>query len=804
MNKDKNKALVLPFEELRKEDVAISGGKCASLGEMIHAGMNVPGGFAITAYAYYEFITKTGIDKKIYELLEGLDVNDSKMLHDRTFAIRKVIEETPMLPDIKEEVLKYYHELSKRYGKKDMLVAVRSSATAEDLPDASFAGQQETFLNVGGEEQLLESVKKCWSSLFTQRATFYRVEKGFDHKKVYLSIGVQKMVNSKCAGVMFTLHVSTGDENQILIEGTWGLGESVVSGSETPDDYLVDKKTMNVVERIIVKKEIELIRDPKNPRENIKSSVPEDRQKVPCLTEEEIMVLAKQANAIEKHYKRHMDIEWAIDWDGKAPENVFIVQARPETVWSKAGAKKPGETQGGEGTKMSTGDKKVVLKGLPASPGIAIGVANIVPNVEDIAKVQKGDLLVTKMTTPDWVPAMRKACAIVTEEGGATCHAAIVSRELGIPCIVGSKTAMRDLHNGNTYTVDAKNGVVYEGAVDIGGGKKLVMPGATVVSGGGYIPTATKIYMNLGIPEKIEDYTDLPLDGIGLMRLEFIIATYVKDHPNHLIETGQSDKYVNTLAEGIATVARAISPRPVIVRMSDFKTNEYGELPGGSKYEPKESNPMIGWRGVSRYISPDFKEAFKLECKAMKKVRDEFKLKNVHVMLPFVRTTWEVEQCLEILASEGLKRNLDFKVWCMAEVPSVIFMADEFCQYFDGFSIGSNDLTQLILGADRDSEILANMGYFDERDPAVMRAIAHLIKTAHEHGCTVSICGQAPSNKPDFVEFLLKEGIDSVSVNPDAVEDTRKLVANLEMKIILKRTQKFQEFMNGCCTGDKK
>lgn len=764
-------ALVLWFEEVGKDDIPLVGGKVANLGEMINSGIPVPYGFAVTAFSYKKFITETKIADKIYSILSAIDVNNSEQLNRACEKIRGLIEATQMPQAIESAIKSAYQELEGKLGIKAPFVAVRSSATAEDLPDASFAGQQETFLNVRGVEELLEATKKCWSSLFTPRATFYRHEKGFRHEDVLLSVGVEKMVNSKAAGVMFTLNVITGEPDQIVMEGNWGLGEAVVSGAVTPDEFFVNETTLEITSRNLAKKTIEYVRDPQTGH-TIRTPIPASRASISCLEEREINRLAELARLIENHYGREMDIEWAIDRDLAFPGNVFIVQARAETVWSQRHVERKSETMT---------EKKVVCKGLSASPGVATGLAKIIPDVSQIGLVQKGDLLVTSMTTPDWVPAMKKACAIVTEEGGATCHAAIVSRELGIPCIVGTGNAMSVLKAGGKYTVDGRAGVVYEGEVAAAG------PAAGSAAIAETIPTGTKIYMNLGVPEKIEDYINLPFDGIGLMRLEFIIATYVKEHPNHLIETGQGKIYVEKLAEGIGTVARAISPRPVIVRFSDFKTNEYRELSGGEKYEPKEDNPMIGWRGVSRYISKGFEEAFRLECAAIRKCREEMRLKNVHVMLPFVRTTWEVERCLKIMEAEGLVKNRDFKVWAMAEVPSIIWMADEFSKYFDGFSIGSNDLTMLTLGADRDSEIIANMGYSDERDPAIMRSIEHLIKVAHACGKTVSICGQAPSNLPDFTEFLIRKGIDSVSVNPDAVVATRKLVASIEKKILLQR-----------------
>ena len=767
------------------------GGKCANLGEMLSAGIPVPPGFAITATAYKRFIEETGIAEEIYRILREVIVDKSKpeLYEEASRRIRRVIEETPMPEAIENAIRDAYRELAARVGDVEVYVAVRSSATAEDLPDASFAGQQETYLNVKGEEEVLKKVQKCWSSLFTPRAIFYREEKGFKHEEVLISVAVQKMVNAKAAGVMFTINPVTGDPSQVVIEGNWGLGEAVVSGAVTPDQFVVDKESLEIIDRKVAKKTVEYVRDPETGR-TVHAEVPPERQLVPCLTDEEIIKLAELAKRIEQHYGRPQDIEWAIDRDLPFPENVFIVQSRPETVWS---VKKAGEAEALKREELKPAQERVVvLKGIPASPGVYSGKAKVAMSPQEASQlIGKGDILVTVMTNPDWVPYMRMAGAIVTDEGGITCHAAIVSRELGIPCIVGTQTATKVLRTGADYTVDATSGVVYEGLVEELVKPAEAKPSRVVTFTGGYAPviTGTKVFMNLGVPEKIDEYKDLPFDGIGLMRVEFIIASYIGEHPNYLLKIGQEQKYIDKMAEGIARVARAIYPRPVVVRFSDFKTNEYAQLKGGEEFEPHEDNPMLGWRGVSRYISPQFREAFGLECKAVLKAREEWGLKNVWVMLPFVRTIWEVKECLKLMAEEGLKRGRDFKVWLMAEVPSIIILADKFSKLCDGFSIGSNDLTQLILGTDRDSQILPNIDsrYFDERDPAVRRAIAHLIRVAHKNGVTVSICGQAPSVYPEFTEFLVRCGIDSVSVNPDVVVRTRMLIASIEQKILLER-----------------
>ncbi len=789
--REMKKDLVLWFEDLKKTDIPSVGGKNANLGEMISVGIPIPPGFAVTAYSYKKFIEETGISDKIYSILAErvTDPNDQKQFAEVSKVIRELIETAPVPEEIEESIKSSYKELSKRLSVGDSFLAVRSSATAEDLPDASFAGQQETYLNVKGEKELLEKTVKCWSSLFTPRAIFYRIEKGFAHEDVFISVGVQKMVNAKAAGVMFTINPVTGESNQMIIEGNYGLGESVVSGAVTPDDFVVDKNTLNIIEKRVAKKTLQYVRDLETGR-TIHIDVPPKKQDQPCLSDDEIVKLAELAKRIEQHYGKPQDIEWAIEKDLSFPDNIFIVQSRPETVWSlkreraqvEVAEVKPAETL------------KVVVKGIAAgSRSYGIGKARVVLSTEEASgTVKKGDVLVTEMTNPDYVPFMKVAAAIVTDKGGVTSHAAIVSRELGIPCVVGTGNATELLIDGKEYTVDSKSGVVYEGAlqtlINQGVSQGQEMPTGTSGFTAQATPvTATKIYMNLGIPEKIEDYKDLPFEGIGLMRIEFILASYIGEHPLYLIESGKSQKFIDQLAKGISKVAREIQPRPVVVRFSDFKTNEYRELKGGEKYEIVESNPMLGWRGCSRYISSWYEKAFRLECQAVQKCREEWRLKNVWVMLPVVRTVWEAKRCLEIMREERLERSRDFQIWFMAETPSIAILADKFADLCDGFSIGSNDMTQGILLIDRDSERLEQMGYFDEREPAIKRIISHLIRVAHEHGCTVSICGEGPSNLPDFAEFLVRSGIDSISVNADAVAKTKRLVASVEQKMILEQ-----------------
>ena len=778
------------LHEVSSKDSRLVGGKAAHLGELISAGVRVPPGFVVTTEAYKEFLRHSGIWSTIMDIVNNVDVNNLEALEEASRSIRKIIESAPMPRHIEDAIRSYYEALAAKVGVDEPLVAVRSSAVTEDLPDASFAGQQETYLNIRGVEDVIRAVKKCWGSVFTARAIFYRHEKKIPHERALMAVIVQKMVNSRSAGVMFTINPVTGDDSVIVIESSWGLGEAVVGGKVTPDRFVVRKSDLTIVERQISEKELAIVYDPASGTNKV-VKLPPEKAKAPSLRDEEVVKLAEYGLAIEKHYGRAMDIEWAIDADLPFPDNIFIVQARPETVFSTGKAKAAAREEKEEGAAG-----RILVKGLPASPGVATGVARVIldPHSEEAKKFREGDVLVTRMTDPDWVPLMKKAAAIVTDEGGMTSHAAIVSRELGIPAVVGTRNATKVIRTGQLVTVDGSRGVVYEGKVEIGARKaetQAAAAAAPAFAAEQYaleIPvTATKIYMNLGEPNAIDKYLHLPFDGIGLMRIEFILSDWIGYHPLYLIETGREKLFVDKLAEGIAKVASAIYPRPVVVRFSDFKTNEYRGLKGGEKYEPEERNPMLGWRGVSRYIHPNYEKGFRLEVRAIIKVREEMGLKNVWVMLPFVRTTWEVERVLEIMKEEGLRRSRDFKVWIMAEVPSVVFLIDEFAKLVDGFSIGSNDLTQLVLGVDRDSQLLAEMGYFDERDPAVLKAIKMIIEGAHRNGKTVSICGQAPSVYPEIVEFLVEAGIDSISVNPDAVISTRRLVASVEKKIMLRK-----------------
>ncbi|SHH89519.1 phosphoenolpyruvate synthase [Sporanaerobacter acetigenes] len=773
------------FNEIDKNDIPVVGGKGANLGEMTQKGVNVPPGFCVTAGAYRDFIKLSNLQDKIKEKIASFDVENSDELQIKSKEIRDLINECQIPEVIANEIIEAYNEFSKNVELENPFVAIRSSATAEDLPEASFAGQQDTYLHINSIKEVLNFTRKCWASLWTGRAIYYRQEQGFDHFEVSLSVVVQKMVNSEKSGVMFTANPVNNNRNEMMINASWGLGEAIVSGTVSPDEYIFDKESRNISEKHIAEKITMIVKKEDGVgtvEVNVGDYLGFDKINKQCLTDEEIYKLADYGMKIENIYGKHQDIEWAFDED---THELYILQARPITTLKEKEEVKAMN----EKTELN-----VLVRGLPASPGIASGKVKNILDISEIARVEDGDILVTVMTNPDMVPAMRRASAVVTDEGGRTCHAAIVSRELGIPCIVGAKTASETLKEGMEVTVDATRGVVYEGKVLQE--EKSKEKGEVTVSGAAISEdfihrlapiTATKIYMNLGEPSIIGRYKNLPFDGIGLMRTEFIFTNMIGAHPMYLVKTGQGQLMIDKMAEGIMTVAQEIYPKPIVVRLSDFRTNEFRGLKGGDEVEPIENNPMIGWRGVSRYISPDYEEGFRLECRALKKVREEYGLTNVWAMLPFVRTTWELVRVKNIMEEEGLVQNNSFKLWIMAEVPSVVFEAEEFAQLVDGFSIGSNDLTQLIMGADRDSGILNNMGYFDERNEAVKRAISILIKAAHKYGKTISICGQGPSQYPEFAEFLVQEGIDSMSVNPDTVAYTRRLVATVEQRIILNK-----------------
>lgn len=776
-------ANVLWFDELHREDVNLVGGKSSSLGEMTSSmDVPVPYGFATTARAYQYFMNQTGLNDKVNDLLASIqDYENSDELHTACEQIRNLIVGATMPADLAADIEQAYADLAKKMGQTDPFVAIRSSATAEDLPNASFAGQQESYLNIKGAADVVNRVQQCYSSLFTDRATYYRHKQHFPHEKVALSAAIQMMVFSKASGIMFSVNVADGDASKIVIDAIYGLGEYIVLGKVTPDHFVIDKQSMKIVEKNIIKQPVQLMRLPGGGTKE--ESVPDELQGQPVLTDAQVIELAGYAKEIERHYGCYMDMEYALDTN---TNRLWIVQARPETVWSQRNKHKDAAD---DEDVVDEADAKVIVRGLPASPGLASGVVHVIDNPKDIDQFKQGEVLVTLMTSPDWVPAMKKAAAIVTNNGGMTCHAAIVSREMQIPCIVGTKSkevaATDVLKTGDVVTVDAKNGVVYQGKV-----ASMLKPknGGTVAAGQvvaaeSFASTATGVMMNLGDPDLADKYSSLPADGIGLMREEFLWTTFIHEHPLYLIEQGHPEKVVNMLADGIAKVVRAMAPRPVVLRFSDFKSSEYRNLKGGDKYEPHEPADLLGWRGASRYYDPKYIEAFKLELAAVKKVRNEFGLKNLNVMIPFVRTVDEAQKVTSIMRDEGLVRGADFKVYMMAEIPTNIILADQFNQFVDGYSIGSNDLAMLILGCDRNNDTVAHL--FDERNLAVKRAIRHLIKTAHKDGKTVSICGQAPSEYPEFTNFLIQSGIDYVSVNPDMVKETKRNVAHFEQRIML-------------------
>ena len=793
---NQKRILVIPFKDLHIEDVPIVGGKNASLGEMYRElnkkGVTVPNGFAITALAYRYFIESAGLKDKIHKILSDLDTTSIRNLMKRGKKVRNLILKAELPLDLQKEIIENYKLLSKESKEDYTDVAVRSSATAEDLPDASFAGQQETYLNVRGEKELLKSCKKCFASLFTNRAISYRVDKGFDHFTIALSIGVQKMVRSdlSSSGVMFSIDTESGFKDAVFITSIYGLGENIVQGAVNPDEFYVHKPTFkkgykSIISKKLGNKKIRMIYGLKYLKQVKNIPVPEDKQKEFSITDDEILKLAKMAITIEDHYKKAMDIEWAKD--GKT-NKIYIVQARPETVQSQRNVNILEEY-------VLKEKGKILAKGQSVGSRIGSGKVRVIKNVSGIHDFEKGEVLVTEMTDPDWEPIMKIASAIVTDKGGRTCHAAIISRELGIPCLVGTDDATKKLKNGEIVTVSCANGEegrVYEGKLKYAIEKHNLEK----------IPkTKTKIMMNLGNPEQAFEQSFIPNDGVGLAREEFIINSHIKIHPNALIDYeklsdknlkkkiddltfGYKDKkqfYIDKLAEGIAMIAAAFYPKDVIVRMSDFKTNEYRNLIGGELYEPTEDNPMIGWRGASRYYKEAFRKSFELECKAIKKVRNQFGLKNVKVMIPFCRTIEEGKKVQEIMAKEGLSRGKDeLEIYVMCEIPSNVILADEFSKIFDGFSIGSNDLTQLTLGVDRDSEIVSDV--YDERNDAVKELISIMIKKAKKNKRKIGICGQAPSDFPDFAQFLVKEGIDSISLNPDTIIKTRIKIAEQEKK----------------------
>ena len=773
------------FSDLGMNDVATVGGKNASLGEMIsnlsNLGIHVPDGFATTAEAYREFIAHEGLDAQIQSKLENLDIENVSDLRNTGREIRTLIEQHPLPANLESAIKADYAELCG--DQANISVAVRSSATAEDLPDASFAGQQETFLNVKGIDEVLQRVRQVFASLYNDRAIAYRVHQGYAHHDVALSAGIQKMVRSDrgSSGVMFTIDTESGFDQAVFITSSWGLGECVVQGSVNPDEFYVYKPALaenrpSILRRTRGSKLIKMVYDLDSASDHAVKTVSTDvdEQNQFSITDEDVTQLARMACTIEGHYQRPMDIEWGKD--GETGE-LFILQARPETVESRASNTKLSRYQLNEsGT--------VLVTGRSIGQRIGQGKVRLVPSIDELEKVQAGDVLVTDMTDPDWEPVMKRAAAIVTNRGGRTCHAAIIARELGVPAIVGCETATENLTDGQAVTVscaEGDTGNVYEGLLDYSLNETDLneMPDISF-----------KITMNVGNPERAFALSKIPNQGVGLARLEFIINNTIGIHPKALLNldsmpsdlqekikqriSGYSDPqsfYVEKLVEGIASLGAAFFPKPVIVRLSDFKSNEYANLMGGDQFEPDEENPMLGFRGASRYISEDFRECFKMECTALKRVRDEMNLTNVEIMVPFVRTLDEAQQVTQLLAESGLERGKNgLRVVMMCEIPSNAILAEEFLEFFDGFSIGSNDLTQFTLGLDRDSAIIAHL--FDERDPAVKAMLSRAIQACRKAGKYVGICGQGPSDHPDLAFWLMEEGIESVSLNPDSVIET--------------------------------
>lgn len=799
---EKETALVLWYEEVNNQDVGIVGGKNASLGEMIQQlktkGVNVPDGFATTAYAFRHFIANAGIESQLRELFSQMDIDDVNSLQKTGRKARSLILNTPFPEELKTAITQAYQELCNRYG-DETDVAVRSSATAEDLPEASFAGQQETYLNIHGVQAVLEACHKCFASLFTNRAISYRENKGFDHLAVALSVGVQKMVRSDLAsaGVMFSIDTETGFKNAALITGAYGLGENVVQGSVNPDEYLVFKPTLKegyqpILEKRLGTKGMKMVYDVGGSKQTRNVAVSERDRAQFCLSDEEILQLGQWAVEIEDHYSNlrgndtPMDIEWAKD--GITGE-LFIVQARPETVQSQ---KATNLLQ----TYQLQSHSAVLATGRSVGSSIGQGKARIIVNAKNIDRFKPGEVLITKRTDPDWEPIMKQASAIVTDQGGRTCHAAIIAREMGIPAIVGCGNATQLIPSGQDVTVscsEGEEGKVYEGLLgfDVQEAPLEDLP-----------QTRTQILMNIGNPEQAFSLANIPADGVGLARLEFIITNHIKAHPLALLYFDQLEDervqdqiaaltasyeykpnfFVDKLARGVGMITAAFYPKPVIVRMSDFKTNEYANLLGGSQFEPQEENPMLGWRGASRYCDPNYREAFALECQALKKVRDDMGLSNLIPMIPFCRTPEEGRNVIAEMAKHGLEQGVNgLQVYVMCELPSNVMLADEFSDVFDGFSIGSNDLTQLTLGLDRDSALVAHL--FDERNDAVKRMVKQVIETVKSKGRKIGICGQAPSDYPEFAQFLVEAGIDSMSLNPDSVLKTILNVAKVEVQI---------------------
>jgi pyruvate,water dikinase len=746
----KNKEVIAWFGEVTKDNIPSVGGKGANLGEMTQANIPVPPGFIVTVKAYRDFLKKANITPEIHTLLKPLDPNNSKQLQQIAVKIKNVIMESTIPLELAIQIKQAYTELGSG------LVAVRSSATAEDLPEASFAGQQSTYLNIQGKDSVVEAVQKCWASLFEPRAIYYRMQHGFDHFDVGIAVPVQRMISSQTSGVMFTVEPVTSNTNKIIIEAIFGLGEGLVSGEITPDLYIINKKDFSITSKRISQQKNQLAINTDISREdsNTWQPIPISSQEIQKITDNDIIRIAKLGKQIEEHYHFPQDIEWA-----KEGDSIYIVQTRPVTTIKETAEEEPEI------------EAAAILVGISASPGLASGLVKIIHSASEIDRVLDGDILVADMTTPDFVPAMKRAVAIVTDRGGRTAHAAIVSRELGIPCVVGTDKATTSLSNKKIITVDGSHGKVYKGKV----ARRITTTLMTNILME-EIETKTKVYVNLAQPELADRIAARKVDGVGLLRAEFMVAQ-IGQHPSYMLKEKRGNEFVDKLYDGLYTFTKAFNPRPVVYRTTDFKTNEYRELVGGQEFEEVEENPMLGYRGASRYITDI--DTFKLEIEAIKRVRNKYN--NLWVMIPFVRTVNELKQTKDILESEGLKRSDTFKLWMMVEIPSNIFIMEKFLEVgIDGISIGSNDLTQLTLGIDRDSARLAET--FDERNEAVVTALERAIKVSKSMGVTSSICGQAPSDYPELTEKLVSWGITSVSINPDVIGSVRGIIAKAEAK----------------------
>ena len=758
------------FKDISRQDVPLAGGKGANLGELVRVGAPVPPGFVITSQAFDGFLETAGLKTPVLDRLAQLDVDVSEELRAAAAELKAMIMGAQMPTDVRKLVVQSYTRLAAELNERSPFVAVRSSATAEDTAETSFAGMNETFLNVRGADQLVESVKKCWASLYGARVIFYRRKQNIPEERMSIAVIVQAMVEADKAGVLFTINPATGDPNTFVIESSFGLGDVVVSGAISPDHYEVDRNSLEIMGKSIAAKDFMDVRGAEGGV--VRQDLPPEKASSSSLMDDEVRELSRIGREIHGHYGSPQDIEWVIG-NGR----VYVVQTRPVTGLGR----KPEEAP-------AAAEREMLVQGLAASPGVVVGTARILASIEETNRFRKGDILVTRMTAPDWVPLMRLASAIVTDEGGTTAHAAIVSRELGIPCVVGTREGTKRIPEGEQITVDAREGIVYRGSVEEIKEEAPVAPSARPPIAPSPPITGTKLYVNLGEPDMAREVAAMPVDGVGLLRAEFMVLAITNNvHPRKMMQEGRGEEFMEKLADGLRTFGEAFDPRPVVFRATDFRSNEYRNMEGGDEFEPEEANPMLGYRGAYRYVSePDL---FELELRALKKAREEYRLENLHLMIPFVRTLWEMEGVVELVDAAGLISDepARMELWAMAEVPSVVHRLDDYAALgVTGVSIGSNDLTQLVLGVDRDSEKVAPL--FDERDDAVMETMRQIIEGCRRLGLTSSICGQAPSVYPELTEKLVEWGVTSISVNPDAVLHTREIIASAEQRLLMEAT----------------